>query len=671
MTNITAFCAQYVARCGLEMCPSCMGENGTNGQSWPGRLCQWGSKVLADGDMTWCDILTFYYGPCELSHGPTGGGNNLKLTNYPVPSNNTKFGFHWYPFECADISWESYQWHREKIENMKSMGASWISIISSPGGSEGYIAGQPGCSELTFEIACDVGLMPIVRIFNSGTPPYWTEAVSVLCDRLVAISNGQPFYLKLNNEIDAEWLSATGRNMTSEDAISCCTSIGQAIDAVWDRYNGKVIPSFLNVGYGGQGYNFFQIMHEIRMGDRLDRCWVPVHPYNGAWEIDWPWSTILLEPQLLTQTEYDAYGDYAWSKGTAAVQTLEFVNQKRQAAHDQRMKLTTMNDLLHAYAYGFFTYRWAQYMLDELGHTETPLLFPEWGTRVGETVPGLPAVGPRRHMELTLAMIREMQSSTRILGGGMWFYDAHGTSQNWFDQAMYSPVWDIQYHENMPAEWREEIKTWGQLPLIDYLLNNPIITESTPVNGDDEDEEPEEPMPEPNIILEPANVLNKYDITVEYAMPRPGQKYYKLVKFERIPGNINNLMHNLWVDVLDEAGKRSMGTIVAISNVNGHTALVKIDKPAGEWNDVPINKQDLLTASVDRELSDIVTGIHARHRDEDDGNKLYHFSFRATWQSVTKPWPSPELLIPPEEPVDSGCNLILAALAKLMESLRR
>lgn len=399
----------------------------------------------------------------------------LKLSDYPVPEFNSKFGFHAYPFQCNDIPGKSYDWHRSYIQSMKDMGASWISFISSPGGSDGYTTGHTGCSELTFEIACDVGLMSMVRTFNAPTPPYFTDAKRKLCDRLLGISKGKPFYLKTNNEIDAEFSSSTGRNMTLNDAKWCCEGIGKSIDEVWELYGGAVIPSFLNVGYGGQGFNFFQIMHDIGMGDRLDRCWIPVHPYNGAWLINWPWSETLLEPILLTREEYESYGDYAWGKGTAALQTLEFVNEARIKAHEQRVKLNTMDEIMGAYAYGFFTYNWALYMLEQLGHTETPLLFPEWGTRVGETVPGLPAIDPKRHMDYTLAMIQEMQAENRILGSGEWFWDAHGTSQNWFDQALISPVWDTKYNENMPEEWKTQIVTPGRLPLADYLESHFIL----------------------------------------------------------------------------------------------------------------------------------------------------------------------------------------------------
>jgi len=398
----------------------------------------------------------------------------MLLSEFPVPKNNNSFGFHHFPWQCMDIKDKSYSWHYDHLKDMKDMGATWLSMISSPGGDGGYTPGNPACSELTFEISNDLEMGNIVRTYNSGVPPYFTYDVEVLLNRLVDIASGVPFYVKFNNEIDAEWKSATGHHITYEEAKMCCHSIANAIDHTWDLYNGLVIPSFLNVGYGGSGFNFFAIMHEIGKGDYLDRCWIPGHPYNGAWLKDWPWNETLLNPILLTREEYESYEDYAWSKGTGAVQTLEFVNEARQQSHNQRMGLITTQDLIDTYAYGFFTYKWMLYMLDELGHTEAPVLFPEWGTRVGETVPGLPAISPQRHMDYTLWMIKQMMLNPRILGGGTWFYNGYGTQTNWLDQAWIGPVWDIENHQNMPESWKTEIKTWGQLPIIDELRENPV-----------------------------------------------------------------------------------------------------------------------------------------------------------------------------------------------------
>ena len=52
----------YVSRCGRVDCRFCNGANGYNGQTWPGRLCQYGAKYMAERGSTYREILAHYYG---------------------------------------------------------------------------------------------------------------------------------------------------------------------------------------------------------------------------------------------------------------------------------------------------------------------------------------------------------------------------------------------------------------------------------------------------------------------------------------------------------------------------------------------------------------------------------------------------------------------------------
>jgi len=56
------FVARYVNRCGQKHCPVCHGENGYDNRTWEGRLCQFGTKALADRGLTYVEILQYYYG---------------------------------------------------------------------------------------------------------------------------------------------------------------------------------------------------------------------------------------------------------------------------------------------------------------------------------------------------------------------------------------------------------------------------------------------------------------------------------------------------------------------------------------------------------------------------------------------------------------------------------
>lgn len=58
---------QYVSRCGRPDCPLCRGANGYNGQTWTGRLCQWGAKHMAEQGKNYREILALYYGGEAMS----------------------------------------------------------------------------------------------------------------------------------------------------------------------------------------------------------------------------------------------------------------------------------------------------------------------------------------------------------------------------------------------------------------------------------------------------------------------------------------------------------------------------------------------------------------------------------------------------------------------------
>jgi len=61
-TGDPEFVARYVNLCGLDDCPACQGEGGHDGKKWPGRMCQFGAKTLADRGLTYVEILQYYYG---------------------------------------------------------------------------------------------------------------------------------------------------------------------------------------------------------------------------------------------------------------------------------------------------------------------------------------------------------------------------------------------------------------------------------------------------------------------------------------------------------------------------------------------------------------------------------------------------------------------------------
>jgi len=53
---------QYVSKCGRVDCAYCQGQAGHDGKPWPGRLCQYGARFMAEQGAGWGEILTLYYG---------------------------------------------------------------------------------------------------------------------------------------------------------------------------------------------------------------------------------------------------------------------------------------------------------------------------------------------------------------------------------------------------------------------------------------------------------------------------------------------------------------------------------------------------------------------------------------------------------------------------------
>ena len=85
---------RYVSRCGLSTCPYCQGQNGHNGQEWPGRMCQYGAKTMAENGATWREILIHYYGiapePAQPIEIPNNGGDTMaNVTFYKDPATDS------------------------------------------------------------------------------------------------------------------------------------------------------------------------------------------------------------------------------------------------------------------------------------------------------------------------------------------------------------------------------------------------------------------------------------------------------------------------------------------------------------------------------------------------------------------------------------------------------
>ena len=115
--------------------------------------------------------------------------------------------------------------------------------------------------------------------------------------------------------------------------------------------------------------------------------------------------------------------------------------------------------------------------------------------------------------------------------------------------------------------------------------------------------------------------------------------------------NENRGRHHVFVECLDEGGRRLRSPILHWRWAdNGPLQSVRFDKPANEpAADIPIDYQATVRCWIGDSLpSDVVTGLHARHMDEGNGNTLGHHSYYVVFQramvGVIAPPPPPTTL---------------------------
>ncbi len=118
-----------------------------------------------------------------------------------------------------------------------------------------------------------------------------------------------------------------------------------------------------------------------------------------------------------------------------------------------------------------------------------------------------------------------------------------------------------------------------------------------------------------------------------------GNEVYRVLGAHHLTGDENRFNHHLFVDVLNRDGQRIQGKRIYFTQSPGgdvHEAI--IDKPTNEpGTNIPIWPNDTVTVYTKSAnyVSDSVTGIHVRHPDEGQHNRLYHHSFYVCFQLRT------------------------------------
>lgn len=168
-------------------------------------------------------------------------------------------------------------------------------------------------------------------------------------------------------------------------------------------------------------------------------------------------------------------------------------------------------------------------------------------------------------------------------------------------------------------------------------------------------------MPEPVVVNDAAS----YGVTIYPVNVLPGDHYWKAIKVHHLTPTENNGQLNVFVSVLDAAGKRIPGMPVAstwVGKVGGPEFAVQ-DKPLtdmGGCNFLLSNVRTIRSVWVPGEVqSEIVGGMHTDHPVEGQGNTGWghegsgpgHHSFLVEFQDVIC---QGTVTPPPDPPVTPG-----------------
>lgn len=152
-----------------------------------------------------------------------------------------------------------------------------------------------------------------------------------------------------------------------------------------------------------------------------------------------------------------------------------------------------------------------------------------------------------------------------------------------------------------------------------------------------------------DFLADPGKIMPnaRYGITVKLADTLPGQPYWRAIGIRHLNGDENRGNHHVYVDVLDEQGKRIKGARIGILNSNLPPVYAVIDKPDNEPGaNAPMSSGDLLALYVHGEHpSEKAQGFRSTHPDEPPGNTWGHHSFYVVFQKTKEgsgPTPEPE-----------------------------
>lgn len=175
---------------------------------------------------------------------------------------------------------------------------------------------------------------------------------------------------------------------------------------------------------------------------------------------------------------------------------------------------------------------------------------------------------------------------------------------------------------------------------------------------------PSPPLVEDRTV--PNDVINDataYGVAIAAVDVPVGTAYWRAVRVHHLTPEENHGNHHIYVDALDEDGRRVYGAQARITWEGGEQ-VITIDKPPNEpGTNFPMWKWQVCAVEMLGLPSDRVTNLHTGHPDEPPGagNTLFHHSFHVDFRRSVKTSPAP-----PQNSVIAGVVSNAAGLTLLL-----
>lgn len=157
----------------------------------------------------------------------------------------------------------------------------------------------------------------------------------------------------------------------------------------------------------------------------------------------------------------------------------------------------------------------------------------------------------------------------------------------------------------------------------------------------------------------PLNMAHDYGVEV-LTIPGVNNGNWQVLGVHKLTGGENQAKHHLYVDVLNGEGERIKGAKVRLLYSGGHRVEERIHKPAHEPGlNFPLQVDHTYSVAMADGPTEMVTNIHTRHPDSDQGNTIGHHSYYVVFQWRVKPLEAEPALTLGQVIAEAGQDLII------------